>query len=55
MNFKIKFLIFSNIYSKLKYFYLLRYINRNDEEIENITSGLRKGRPTPPRLTLLKA
>ncbi|OUM63827.1 hypothetical protein PIROE2DRAFT_9563, partial [Piromyces sp. E2] len=32
-----------------------RYINRNDEEIENITSGLRKGRPTPPRLTLLKA
>eukprot|EP00833_Pecoramyces_ruminatium_P013842 jgi/Orpsp1_1/1187874/evm.model.d7180000060839.1 len=31
-----------------------RYINRNDEEIENITSNLRKGRPTPQRLTLLK-
>ncbi|ORX80583.1 hypothetical protein BCR32DRAFT_20688 [Anaeromyces robustus] len=32
-----------------------RYIDRNDEEIENINSTLRKGRPTPPRLTLLKA
>lgn len=32
-----------------------RYINRNDEEIDSITSSLRKGRPAPPRLTLLQA
>ncbi|ORX53889.1 hypothetical protein BCR36DRAFT_323322 [Piromyces finnis] len=32
-----------------------KYIDRNNEEIENITASLRKGRVAPPRLTLLKA